>query len=189
MIYPNNLLMVLYQDSKFNSYLNENNFKEQYPNVCKEAKLNDKYIDVLKLRYEDGLTMQAIGDKYNCTRENIRQVIVKGVAKLQRVINKYTQKDIYMDSPIEDFVLSSRAISILHSHNIYKVGDLLTLNVDELMMGSEKIGLLYINEIKCAILRATYTAKDSELVECDVKKIMENHNLTKDELIEIIKNI
>jgi hypothetical protein len=57
------------------------------------------------------------------------------------------------------------------------------------MMGSEKIGLLYINEIKCAILRATYTAKDSELVECDVKKIMENHNLTKDELIEIIKNI
>lgn len=45
--------------------------------------LTEREQDVLSLRYEDCLTLEEIGDRYDITRERIRQIAYKGLRKLR----------------------------------------------------------------------------------------------------------
>lgn len=190
MNYPKSLLVELYQDTNFSNYLNEENFNEQFPNLCKEAKLNDHYIEVLQLRYKDNMTMQAIGDIFNCTRENIRQVLVKAINKLQAVMDKYINENVYYDSLISELVLSERSINILNSYKINTIRDFINADINENTLKKKGAGIFYINEIMNAKLRVKYIVKDKDLIVSDVKQFLESHGLTKNDLIDILnKNI
>ena len=51
--------------------------REQHKNQAekrKEAEL-ERNLSICNMRYKDGLTYQAIGNRYNLTRERVRQII------------------------------------------------------------------------------------------------------------------
>ena len=69
--------------------------------LFKEAKLKDKEVDVLKLRFgidEDKLTLAKVGKKYGVTRERIRQIEKKALKKLGR-IKETKGLSVYTDNP------------------------------------------------------------------------------------------
>ena len=96
-------------DDEIKNYLEENkiidgHFQELIKKFLNEYSLNDfvntfkdyfkddtggldKYGEILKLRYLDGFRLKAIGDKYNLSRERIRQIIEKGIRQFKRYAN------------------------------------------------------------------------------------------------------
>ena len=63
--------------------------------IQNDFSLKDKERDVLILRYGIGggtpQTLQQVADKYNITRERIRQIEVKAISKIRRKYKKYKQ--------------------------------------------------------------------------------------------------
>ena len=79
----------------------DNNLKTELFMLFKKAKLNDREIDVLKLRYgidADKYTLNKIGEKYGVTRERIRQIEAKALKKLGR-IKEAKNLSVYTDNP------------------------------------------------------------------------------------------
>ena len=79
----------------------DNDLKNQLFKLFKEARLTDKEVDVLKLRFgidEDKLTLAKVGKKYGVTRERIRQIEKKALKKLGR-IKETKGLSVYTDNP------------------------------------------------------------------------------------------
>ena len=79
----------------------DNDLKIQLFKLFKEARLTDKEVDVLKLRFgidEDKLTLAKVGKKYGVTRERIRQIEKKALKKLGR-IKETKGLSVYTDNP------------------------------------------------------------------------------------------
>lgn len=79
----------------------DNDLKNQLFKLFKEARLTDKEVDVLKLRFgidEDKLTLAKVGKKYGVTRERIRQIEKKALKKLGR-IKEAKGLSVYTDNP------------------------------------------------------------------------------------------
>lgn len=49
-----------------------------------ESILTPRQLTILRLRFEDGLTLQEVGDKFDLTRERIRQVQLSAIRKLRK---------------------------------------------------------------------------------------------------------
>lgn len=79
----------------------DNDLKNQLFKLFKEARLTDREVDVLKLRFgidEDKLTLAKVGKKYGVTRERIRQIEKKALKKLGR-IKETKGLSVYTDNP------------------------------------------------------------------------------------------
>ena len=79
----------------------DNDLKNQLFKLFKKARLTDKEVDVLKLRFgidEDKLTLAKVGKKYGVTRERIRQIEKKALKKLGR-IKETKGLSVYTDNP------------------------------------------------------------------------------------------
>ena len=79
----------------------DNDLKNQLFKLFKEARLTDKEVDVLKLRFgidEDKLTLAKVGKKYGVTRERIRQIEKTALKKLGR-IKETKGLSVYTDNP------------------------------------------------------------------------------------------
>jgi RNA polymerase sigma factor (sigma-70 family) len=57
--------------------------KEELWSIVKEVIKDDRKYEVIKLRFQSDLSLEAIGDRYNITRENVRQIISKGLRAIR----------------------------------------------------------------------------------------------------------
>jgi RNA polymerase primary sigma factor len=79
----------------------DNDLKNQLFKLFKEARLTDREVDVLKLRFgidEDKLTLAKVGKKYGVTSERIRQIEKKALKKLG-CIKETKGLSVYTDNP------------------------------------------------------------------------------------------
>ena len=82
--YPENLLTDIGLDLFFesNEYTELN--EDQLAGLCHALKsILPREQEMIRLRYEEHETLQAIGDRYGLSRERVRQVIAKGVRKMR----------------------------------------------------------------------------------------------------------
>ncbi len=82
--YPENLLADIGLDLFFegNEYTELN--EDQLAGLCHALKtIRPREQEMIRLRYEEHETLQAIGDRYGISRERVRQVIAKGVRKMR----------------------------------------------------------------------------------------------------------
>ena len=78
-IYPDDLIKTIFgEDSKFEKEL----FKKWLEETIN--KLTPREAKVIMHRYKDGWTLEEIAREYGVTRERIRQIVLKGIRKLQR---------------------------------------------------------------------------------------------------------
>lgn len=80
----------------------QNDLKEKLQNLLKSGILTNQEIEVINFRFglngQKILTLSDIGNKYNLTRERIRQIETKALKKLQHT-GKINSFAIYMDNP------------------------------------------------------------------------------------------
>lgn len=88
-----------YQDYSIEDVIISEDLREQIMNLLN--KLTPKEKDILKLRYglngEEPLTLEAIGNKYNLTRERIRQIENKALNKIRRYTSRVGLKDYLLE--------------------------------------------------------------------------------------------
>ena len=99
------------EDSELGDYVSDSNInteeealdttlKELLEQLKDDAKLTDQQKQVLKYRFEDGLTLEAVGKIFNVTRERIRQIEAKAIKELRKC-RKTDAFAVYTQNPEE----------------------------------------------------------------------------------------
>lgn len=168
-----------------------------------KLKLNERQIDILHSRYEKGLSLAEIGLKYGITRERVRQIqksILKkfrkpeisiylkyGLEGVKQIELENAKKISSVDSNIDVLNLSHRSTRYLKENGIIKVSQLMKMSEYDILK-IKNLGTICAKEI-IEKLNSNGFGHYTRSVNQDVYEILDKYNLTKDELIEKIKEI
>lgn len=148
----------------------KNCYEEIIYNLIEGSDISERESIMFRLRYE-GYTLQDIGDRFNLSRERIRQIISKAIIKMKSEFNKskeinnmlfkeMTYKIIGQEG---DLKLHRMAIFIIHGYGekkgIYKTIMPILFNKEEIIT-IEKIIIKY-NETKKEIIRNEFLISEA----------------------------
>lgn len=161
-----------------------------------EKVLNEREINVLNLRYKQGLTLEAISKKIGpMTRERVRQIEVRAIAKMRyneklfKIVGLYEEplKNIEENIAIERLKLSTRTYHALKRANICYVNEIVEM-ADEELLNLKGLGKKGVEEINLKIGDLGYFRTHRDLAK-DLKQLLDEYSISKKELIEYVENL
>lgn len=185
--YPHNLLQAAFGSS-------ENVDLEKLDENLRNL-LDNREIEFLRLRFEQGLTLEAIARKNGLTRERVRQKIKSTIYKMNINYSLFKQesdeapdfKEPEENVLIETLRLSNRPLLALKKANIRYVHELVKLTNAQLL---DLKGLWgnSLKEIDRKLAESGYVRNCNNLRE-DVFKLLETYGLTIPQLIAYVKGL
>ena len=86
-IYPDNLLQEIFSGKKYQNALLS--FPDDIEQRLDDAmsRYEERSLEIMLLRYKEGLTLQRIGEIYGISRERVNQIIAKMIRRLKNRYN------------------------------------------------------------------------------------------------------
>ena len=121
-VYPYNLACAIFRAS----YINPDEIEERAYSLSVEginaglSTLTEREREVLRLRFEERLTLEKIGEQFNITREYVRQIEAKALRKLHQP-TRIVRMKVYKYEQIVDYVNENNALKSKNTHLEYLV--------------------------------------------------------------------
>ena len=145
----------------------------------KKFALSEKELTYIKYKIEDGFTLEKIGSKFGLTRERIRQIISRGIRKIDNALKKNDMNRVLrLSFPLKSFCYIDELFELVDDENSILIKAMIRFDEVNSIKKYTSLGIIYFDSSKDLsiindfIYKLPDTIKLNDYIE-EIRKVLE----------------